>query len=66
MPPAQIGFQTLTLQSDKYIVVREEGTLSIFDTATPNAPQKRPIRADSAIMHPTNSILALKGVFHSS
>ena len=32
----------------------------IIDTASPSAPEKRPIKADSAIMHPTSKIIALK------
>lgn len=32
----------------------------IIDTASPSAPEKRPIKADSALMHPSTKVIALK------
>jgi clathrin heavy chain len=64
--PANIGFATLTLESDKFICVREvggEGTqVVIVDMSDPTNPVRRPISADSAIMNPVAKIIALKGM----
>ncbi|KAJ7224497.1 hypothetical protein GGX14DRAFT_425944 [Mycena pura] len=62
--PASISFQTLTLESDRFICVREkvgeQNQVVIIDLADANNVLRRPISADSAIMHPTQKILALK------
>ncbi|KAI0265706.1 hypothetical protein BC834DRAFT_843555 [Gloeopeniophorella convolvens] len=62
--PASISFQTLTLESDRFICVREkvneESQVAIIDLSNANNVVRRPIGADSAIMHPTQKILALK------
>jgi len=65
--PASIGFATLTMESEKYICVREQATtpdgksqIVIVDMANPTQPVRRPITADSAIMNPDQNILALK------
>eukprot|EP01114_Cavostelium_apophysatum_P018457 TRINITY_DN570_c0_g1_i1.p1 TRINITY_DN570_c0_g1~~TRINITY_DN570_c0_g1_i1.p1 ORF type:complete len:1701 (-),score=654.78 TRINITY_DN570_c0_g1_i1:153-5255(-) len=65
--PQAIGFATLTMESDKYICVREpsatpdgKSQIVIIDLANPQNPTRRPITADSAIMNPTQNILALK------
>ncbi|TFK74892.1 clathrin heavy chain [Pluteus cervinus] len=62
--PASISFQTLTLESDRFICVREkvneQNQVVIIDLADANHVLRRPITADSAIMHPTKQILALK------
>ncbi|CAG8715912.1 5112_t:CDS:2, partial [Acaulospora morrowiae] len=60
-----IGFNTLTMESDRFICVREapaEGSnqVVIVDLNDIQNVMKRPISADSAIMHPTSKILALK------
>ncbi|PRW61204.1 clathrin heavy chain [Chlorella sorokiniana] len=59
-----ITFTNVTMESDKFICVRETGAqnqLVIIDTANPAAPEKRPIKADSAIMCPgPGRIIALK------
>jgi clathrin heavy chain len=64
--PANIAFATCTLESEKYICVREQvdnaQQVVIIDMANPQSPVRRPIGADSAIMHPTNNIVALKGM----
>lgn len=60
-----IGFATLTMESDKFICVREKvgesAQVVIVDMATPNNPIRRPISADSAIMNPASRVIALKG-----
>jgi len=61
--PQAIGFATLTMESYKYICVREQSEKSsvvIIDLANPQNITRRPITADSAIMNPTQNILALK------
>ena len=58
-----ISFSNVTMESDKYIVVRETGptnTVVIVDLASPLTPLKRPITADSALMNPNSKIIALK------
>jgi clathrin heavy chain len=55
----------LTLESDHFICVREkvgeQNQVVIIDLAEANNVLRRPISADSAIMHPSQKILALKG-----
>ena len=61
--PSSITFANVTMESDKYICVREtspQNQLLIVDLSQPSAPQRRPISADSAIMNPKNQIIALK------
>ncbi|TFK26167.1 clathrin heavy chain 1 [Coprinopsis marcescibilis] len=62
--PASISFQTLTLESDHFICVREkindQNQVVIIDLTDANNVLRRPITADSAIMHPKKKILALK------
>jgi clathrin heavy chain len=62
--PASISFQTLTLESDHFICVREkvneQNQVVIIDLADANNVLRRPISAESAIMHPHQKILALK------
>lgn len=57
--------QTLTLESDHFICVREnvnnQNQVVIIDLSDANNVMRRPITADSAIMHPKQKILALKG-----
>ena len=61
-----IGFATLTMESDKFICVREKvgesAQVVIVDMATPQNPIRRPISADSAIMNPASRVIALKGL----
>uniref|UniRef100_A0A4W4DWA0 Clathrin, heavy chain b (Hc) n=1 Tax=Electrophorus electricus TaxID=8005 RepID=A0A4W4DWA0_ELEEL len=63
--PANIGFSTLTMESDKFICVREkvgeQAQVVIIDMNDPNTPIRRPISADSAIMNPASKVIALKG-----
>jgi len=61
---ANIGFSTLTMESDKFICVREKvgdaSQVVIIDMSDGTNPIRRPITADSAIMHPTSKVIALK------
>ena len=60
-----IGFATLTMESDKFICVREKvaetAQVVIIDLADAANPIRRPITADSAIMNPASKVIALKG-----
>ena len=62
--PQYISFATLTMESDKYICVREEVNgqvqVVIIDMSNPTEPQRRPITAESAIMNPVSKVIALK------
>ena len=62
----QIGFATLTMESDKFICVREKvgetAQVIIIDLSDSGNPIRRPITADSAIMNPASKVIALKGV----
>ncbi|KAH9975866.1 clathrin heavy chain 1 [Lactifluus volemus] len=67
--PSSISFQTLTLESDRFICVREkvneQNQVVIIDLTNANDVLRRPIGADSAIMHPSQKILALKCKYFS-
>ncbi|XP_011948812.1 PREDICTED: clathrin heavy chain 2 isoform X7 [Cercocebus atys] len=58
--PANIGFSTLTMESDKFICIREkageQAQVTIIDMSDPMAPIRRPIAADSAIMNPASKL----------
>lgn len=60
-----ISFNTLTMESDKFICVREKvgenNQVVIIDMNDSNNPIRRPISADSAIMNPASKVIALKG-----
>lgn len=62
---ASIGFNTLTMESDRFICVREQvndtNQVVIIDLRNQNDIMRRPISADSVIMHPTSKVMALKG-----
>ncbi|RWW14365.1 hypothetical protein GW17_00021863 [Ensete ventricosum] len=61
--PQFITFTHVTMESDKYICVREtspENSVVIVDMNMPMQPLRRPITADSALMNPNSRILALK------
>jgi clathrin heavy chain len=58
-----ISFTNVTMESDKYICVREtapQNSLVIVDMANPLQPARRQITADSAIMNPNQKVIALK------
>lgn len=61
---AGIGFSSLTMESDKFICVREKvgetAQVVIIDMADPTNPIRRPMSADSAIMNPASKVIALK------
>ncbi|CAN6483932.1 unnamed protein product [Victoria cruziana] len=62
--PQFITFTHVTMESDRYICVREtspQNSVIIIDMNMPNQPLRRPITADSALMNPNSRILALKG-----
>ena len=54
----------LTMESDKFICIREKqgetAQVVIIDMANPQTPIRRPISADSAIMNPSTKVIALK------
>jgi len=63
--PASIGFNSCTLESDHFVCVRQvvEGAqpeVLIINLRNGNSVMKRPIKADSAIMHWSKEIIALK------
>ncbi|VAI30566.1 unnamed protein product [Triticum turgidum subsp. durum] len=61
--PQFITFTHVTMESDRYICVREtspQNSVVIIDMAMPSQPLRRPITADSALMNPNTRILALK------
>ncbi|KAI8968277.1 hypothetical protein BDF20DRAFT_827793 [Mycotypha africana] len=61
---ASIAFTTLTMESDRFICVREQfnnqNQVVIIDLQNNNEITRRPITADSVIMHPTAKVMALK------
>uniref|UniRef100_A0A1I8GPI0 Clathrin heavy chain n=1 Tax=Macrostomum lignano TaxID=282301 RepID=A0A1I8GPI0_9PLAT len=61
---ASIGFSTLTMESDRFICVRdkvgEAAQVVIVDLQDHKNPTRRPISADSAIMNPVSKVIALK------
>lgn len=64
--PTSIGFNSCTLESDSYICVRQQADQNaspeviIIDLKNGNNIIRRPIKADSAIMHYNKQIIALK------
>uniref|UniRef100_A0A0D9XN70 Clathrin heavy chain linker core motif domain-containing protein n=1 Tax=Leersia perrieri TaxID=77586 RepID=A0A0D9XN70_9ORYZ len=61
--PQFVTFTHVTMESEKYICVREtspQNSVVIIDMAMPAQPLRRPITADSALMNPNTRILALK------
>ena len=63
MQQQHITFSNVTMESERFIVVRETAptnTVVIVDLASPLTPLKRPITADSALMNPNSKIIALK------
>jgi clathrin heavy chain len=65
--PAAITWQNCTLESDSYVCIRQTATAEgspaetvIVDLKNTNNIVRRPIRADSAIMHLTEPIIALR------
>mmetsp|Transcript_7985 Transcript_7985/g.15241 ORF Transcript_7985/g.15241 Transcript_7985/m.15241 type:complete len:1712 (+) Transcript_7985:39-5174(+) len=58
---SSIMFKNVTLQSSKYICVREEGknSVAVIDTNTKSV-MNLPIQVDNAIMNPISKVLALR------
>ncbi|CAM1325764.1 CLTC (predicted) [Pycnogonum litorale] len=63
---ASIGFNSLTMESDKFICIREKvgdsAQVVILDMTDATNPIRRPISADSAIMNPASKVIALKAM----
>ncbi|KAL9644530.1 hypothetical protein ABK040_009394 [Willaertia magna] len=61
--PQSISFSTVTLESEKYICVRDQvsaqKTLQIIEVESQSLTTQR-VNAESAIMHPTTKVLALR------
>lgn len=61
---SSIGFTSLTMESDKFICVREKvsdaNQVVIIELEDAQNPVRKPITADSAIMNPTSKVIALK------
>jgi clathrin heavy chain len=55
------------MESDRFICVREQmnnqNQVVIIDLSANNELTRRPITADSVIMHPKAKVMALKGEF---
>lgn len=64
--PASIGFNSCTLESDHFVCVRQKVNeaaspeVIIVNLKNGNSVMRRPIKADSAIMHWNKEIIALK------
>ena len=64
-----MSFSTTTMESDKYICVREAApanSVVIVETANPGQPLRRPMTADSALMNPVAKVIALKAAVPGS
>jgi clathrin heavy chain len=61
--PEFISFKNVTMESEKYICIRETGaqkTVVIVDMTNPLSPLRRQISADSALMCLDKKVIALK------
>lgn len=62
--PANINFKCVTMESDKYICIREDGaqgaSLTVVDLANGNDVSRMPMSAESTIMNPESKIVALR------
>jgi len=62
---ASIRFNELTMESDRFICVREskegKSVLTTVDMSMGNQMQQRPIGAEAAIMNPSSPVIALRG-----
>lgn len=54
-----IAWTTITV-GDRFMCVRDGGNVNMFDLSNLNQPEVRSIKADSTIMHPSESTLALR------
>lgn len=59
-----LDFRSTTLESDKYVCVREQGpqgnTVAIIDLQNGNEVTRKNMSADSAIMHPSQFVISLR------
>jgi clathrin heavy chain len=59
--PQFIRFTSLTMESDKFICVRADDSVAIFDLENPLLPPvRRPVSADGALMNPATRTMAMK------
>ncbi|EGV63105.1 Clathrin heavy chain [Yamadazyma tenuis] len=62
--PASLDFKSTTLESDRYVCVRETGasgnTVAIVDLYNNNEVTRKNMTADNAIMHPTEFVISLR------
>lgn len=67
--PTSISFSTVTLESDKFICVREvagdaaASQVAIIETQNRSIQRMRN-SAEAALMNPSSKVIALRGVFH--
>jgi len=64
--PQSFRFGSTTMESDKYISVKDTGAdgssqVVVFDMHNNNAINKRPMKAEATLMNPRDNIIALKG-----
>jgi hypothetical protein len=68
--PQFISFTNVTMESDKFICIRETGaanSVAIVECGSPGQqPLRRPITADSALMNPVAKVIALKAAVAGS
>ncbi|PRT52721.1 Clathrin heavy chain [Wickerhamiella sorbophila] len=64
VPDSAVGFNTCTLESDRFVCVREESAagnqVAIIDLKNANEVTRKAMTADSAIMCPNEMIVALR------
>ena len=62
--PANINFKCVTMESDKYVCIREDApqgaSLTVVDLANGNEVSRMPMAAESTIMNPEKKIVALR------
>ncbi|ODV81895.1 clathrin heavy chain [Suhomyces tanzawaensis NRRL Y-17324] len=61
---SSLDFKSTTLESDRYVCVRESGasgnTVAIVDLKNNNEVTRKNMTADNAIMHPTENVVSLR------
>lgn len=60
-------FGSLTMESDRYISVKESapdgtGQVAVIDMHNGNSISRRPMKAEASLMNPMDNIMALKGI----
>ena len=60
MPETSIKHGMTTMESDQFIVCREEGQVAMIDLRQGAQVDRKPISADAAIMNPAKKVLALR------